>query len=300
MTDTVLVIPTRQGHAFGILSRPASPSGLAAVVLPSAGDFKNAHPFFHSMSHDLASAGITSLRIDYIDYGESSGGLAYLAADDPRPDEVTAAVAALVELGHPEVVLIGHCYGASVALAGAQLRGVVGVVLLSPPSRFLWRTGTQWTVGRLARGASRPRNWLRFMHRSNRAVFARVVRRFVKARQVRQASAIASSDRAFVPGLMRGIERLHQSGIPGLVVFGEEDDSLEFLGAEGAAHPNVAAFLAGDLPFVHTTIIPGSVHYIRGEHTASSIMQSIAEWTHRTFTSSRAPDVASTVVEQRV
>ena len=114
-----VAIPCADGYAFGVLVRPEGASRLTALVLPGAGNFGNGTPALLGMNRRLAASGCTTLRLDYLSMGESTGGIARLRAITPRITDPRAALDELERQGYDDPAIIGLCYGARAALATA-------------------------------------------------------------------------------------------------------------------------------------------------------------------------------------
>ena len=129
---------------FGMLCSPVRAKAEApAVILLNRG--LNPHIGWRRVSVDqargLAAAGITSLRIDVAGLGESRDvpdrPQNFIYSDLLVPD-ITAAVDALVALGHARIMLAGVCSGAYTALAAAQADPRVTDVVAVNTQRFVW------------------------------------------------------------------------------------------------------------------------------------------------------------------
>jgi alpha/beta superfamily hydrolase len=133
-------------NLFGMLCRPAGPkeAELVVVMANSGGD-----PHFGggrvsvNLARQLATEGITSLRIDFAGLGDSTApgdAETHVFETDRRPD-ISAAVDALSALGYRRFAVQGLCSGAFHAFHAALADRRISVVLLVNLPLLQWRAG---------------------------------------------------------------------------------------------------------------------------------------------------------------
>ena len=134
-TEFALAFPCAGDQLFGLVHRPARPSGVGVVVIVGGPQYRvGSHRQFVLLARALALRGHAVLRFDYRGMGDSDGA--------PREfmeinDDVQAAIGALCG-AVPEVqriVVWGLCSGATAALLHWQQwrdARVVGLCLVNP------------------------------------------------------------------------------------------------------------------------------------------------------------------------
>ena len=154
-TETATFFPGPDGNAlFGVLTTPTGPAnGLTLVMLqggawiPSMG--RNA--VSTRIAREQAARGFRAFRFDYHGVGESVGDPPTFRMDNLFVDDLRAAVDWLRTQGCSDFVLMGTCFGARTALAGApSIPGVRGCALYPPPIRD-FAPGQGWVT--------RPTSW---------------------------------------------------------------------------------------------------------------------------------------------
>jgi len=125
-------------YLLGILSRPANPAPLPAVLFLNAGLIHHIGPsrIYVRMAREIASMGFNTLRFDFSGVGDSCARADGLPVDVALIHDVRQAMDYLEDrLGISEFLLIGHCGGAWVAfVAAAEDERVIGTVLINPES----------------------------------------------------------------------------------------------------------------------------------------------------------------------
>jgi pimeloyl-ACP methyl ester carboxylesterase len=126
----------------GTLATPLGGRGAPAVVLvPGGGPLDRdvmllGHKLFRVMAHQLARAGVASLRFDKRGVGESEGDFPSAGPEDFVADVIGAAEHLVIGEGfaRQRTGLVGHSEGGIVALtAASKLRSVPFCVLLASP-----------------------------------------------------------------------------------------------------------------------------------------------------------------------
>lgn len=125
---------------FGILTRPAAePNGVAVIILTGGNvPSPSRNQTTARIARQAGALGYHVLRFDYHGVGESTGFVENFRLDRPFTKDLDAAVEWLQSLGLNRFVMIGSCFGARTALAGAgAVPNLEGVALLAPPLRDL-------------------------------------------------------------------------------------------------------------------------------------------------------------------
>ncbi|MBF6064443.1 alpha/beta fold hydrolase [Nocardia terpenica] len=131
-----LLLDSGPNTVFAVGTLPTGlPNGLGVAILPGAGiaSSGNARAWVE-LARRLAAQGYLVDRLDYRGVGESTGEVDRFDLLETFTDDAVAAVHWLQRNGAAEVVLVGECYGARVALdALAALPDVRAVLALFPP-----------------------------------------------------------------------------------------------------------------------------------------------------------------------
>ena len=128
---------------LAIATEPTASLRGAGIVILSGGRHGNTsgrNGVARRLAHRLAAAGFSSVRIDYHGVGDSSGSLEEFVLHQPFLADLEAAVALLRRRGIARIGLIGDCFGARTALAGAAAdHDINALLLVSLPWRDLAR-----------------------------------------------------------------------------------------------------------------------------------------------------------------
>jgi predicted alpha/beta hydrolase len=166
-------------HLFGILTRPAAPTGKPTVILLNAGSIHHVgpHRLYVRLARELASRGHPVLRFDFEGIGDS---VLRGPGRENHPYEITAMAdlqAAITHLrateGSERFVLVGLCSGAyHVFKAGLELEDVAIEKLIAiNPWYFQWRSGLSLdttvnhyeSVAAYRSAARDPQRWKRLL-----------------------------------------------------------------------------------------------------------------------------------------
>jgi pimeloyl-ACP methyl ester carboxylesterase len=130
VTDHPVLVSTGMGVLGGMVSEPPGETAAAAVLLQGGGGFRfGPNRVWARAARAMAERGIVVLRVDYPGSGDSDLG---------PPSERLAAVRDAVawfrdRVGADELLLVGSCYGARLAIhLAAEEPGVGGFLLLNP------------------------------------------------------------------------------------------------------------------------------------------------------------------------
>lgn len=139
MKEAPIFIPSVDATLFGILTEPWGESNGTVVLILWGGDTIGSfgkNQIKAKLSRRLAGLGYHSLRIDYPGAGDSVGKPVTYDLNHSFREHVIAAVDWLRCHGFPNVLLLGHCFGARLALSSLGLiQDPVGLVLIAPPVR---------------------------------------------------------------------------------------------------------------------------------------------------------------------
>lgn len=275
---------------FGVVTsaNPAA-GGLGAVVLPGGGYFGSAsrNGFFTQLCRQLASIGTDSLRFDWHGVGDSAGHVTRFELDRPFVDDLVGAASCIRARGAERLLLIGSCFGARTALAGApRLDGVDALVLMSMPMG-----ADPLAVGARLAGERSVRDELRRVARPS------AMRRLLKAEQRRAILGFATAKArsrltrgATQPGdqtrggpdtwVLEGLDRLSSAGVRILLLYGDLDDEYGSF-REMARRGRLEEILTRET--VDVEVLPGQVHHPLGAKVEDAMLESIIRWTDRRF-----------------
>jgi hypothetical protein len=218
---------------LGVLTESLTPVADAPLlVLLNAGAAHHVGPnrLHVDLARAVAAKGISSLRVDISNLGESAEGLSPAEHHPYAPTAAADVTTVLAELTrtttHARFVLCGLCSGAHNAYQGAlaALPGrVAGLVLLNPLT-FYWRSGddvlnpegarVEQNAAQFGASSRDPRKWLRLLTEPRR--LARVglsVGAIVVARASTAARALAQTlGLGVMTPLERDLRRLLNSG----------------------------------------------------------------------------------------
>jgi pimeloyl-ACP methyl ester carboxylesterase len=129
---------------FGVMTLPSGAArGVGAVILAGGRYEQSAgrNRIARRLAHALAEEGFHVVRFDYHGVGDSTGAHEEFVLHEPFTDDLAAAASRLRRVGVSRLVLIGDCFGARTALAGAIERDdVAAMLLVSLPWRDLARS----------------------------------------------------------------------------------------------------------------------------------------------------------------
>jgi dienelactone hydrolase len=159
VTDHPVLVPTGAGVLGGMVSEPAGEARAAAVLLEgSAGIRFGPNQVWTRAARAMAGHGVVVLRVDYLGAGDSDPG--------PRAERQAAVRDAVAwfrdRAGPAELLLVGSCYGARLAIhLAAEEPAVGGFLLLNPflgPARPASRRGAGRVLALPARALARLRS----------------------------------------------------------------------------------------------------------------------------------------------
>jgi pimeloyl-ACP methyl ester carboxylesterase len=130
VTDHPVLVPTGVGVLGGMVSEPPGPARAAGVLLQGGAGFRfGPNRVWARAARAMAGHGVVVLRVDYLGAGDSDPG-----PPSDRQAAVRDAVAWFRDrAGAEELLLVGSCYGARLAIhLAAQEPAVGGFLLLNP------------------------------------------------------------------------------------------------------------------------------------------------------------------------
>jgi pimeloyl-ACP methyl ester carboxylesterase len=159
----------------------------------------------------LAAKGHAAVRVDFSGWGESPDlGHAPGRPYDPHGEqELIDIVEALQGRGYPQVVVVGLCAGAWIALRVASRRTMAGVVALNP--QLYWRPGDPVEALMSETRARRTPDRRREERGRRLGIWT-----MLDVLRLRPSSA-------------RWLEEIDEAGTPTLLLFAEGDDGIEYL-----------------------------------------------------------------------
>lgn len=201
-------------NLIGILTRPqGSESSRPVAVFLNAGSEPHVGPgrAWVEYTRRLAELGYPCVRVDFSGWGESpdEGHAPGRPYDAHCEQDTVEIVEALRSRGYEEVVLIGLCASAWIALRAVLRIPVAGVIALNP--QLYWSPGdpVEATMAETRTRRAPTRLWEE------------------RGRLWRWWTVLDLLGRR--PESGRWIERLHATGIPILMLFAADDDGIEYL-----------------------------------------------------------------------
>jgi pimeloyl-ACP methyl ester carboxylesterase len=271
---------------FGVFTRPTVGALGVAIIMLSGGaglpsPWRNRT--WVRMARRLAARGFHSLRFDYHGTGESTGPGEEKLLDRPFLRDLEAAVRFVESNGVHDIVLIGPCFGARTALAGAptisRLRGVAFIPLpvrdYEPewmPSRFAQKPHPHPVSSRVA--------WKRLLDAERwRAYTKRTVgklhvalQRFARRRDRRSLS----QSHGVTPVVVDQLSHLVDRAVPVLMVYGtDEPFYADFI--EGRAGP-LGSVLDRGADFVRISVVEGRVHGLTSTAVQDAVLDEVEQW----------------------
>jgi alpha/beta superfamily hydrolase len=264
-----------EGHLFGILSRPQSPSRHPAVVLCNAGAAHHVgpHRLYVTLARELAARGFPCLRFDLESLGDSvnrAPGRENYPYPRTATQDARRAVEHLRSLGHGRLVVMGLCSGAHTAFhAGLEIEdAAIEEIVLINPMQFHWVDGMSLDTSRrfedmlqYRRSLRDPRRWLKLLRGDvNFRRMLELARSYPRtvARTYRDALWELLAP-AGGPRLSRDLKRLFAMGRRVTLFVSEGDPGRDVL----MAHAKVTATRALRSGRIHLERIP------RADHTFS-------------------------------
>ena len=229
--EEAVYLSARGEHVFGILTSPTCPPNGVAVLLLHAGlqnMSSHRNGLWTTLCRELAGHGFTTFRMDFHGTGDSSGRLADRDVSGQTGSDVDAAVRWLSGRATQQLVIVGTCWGALVALAAAARHPAISCALLVTPPLHLVETGESPDRGRPQHAPVGEviRLGLR-LHVARLIITDRGYRRWVLSR-VRRRWAWWRAERARAEGAADPtgvllVEGLRRNRTDVRVLFGEQD-----------------------------------------------------------------------------
>jgi len=255
-------VPYGREHVAAVVTVPdGEPRGLVVLATGLGAPRSHRHQVWAVAAERLARSSIASVRFDYLALHDSTGLLEELRTP-PTGEAMAVAEFARRATGAREVIGVGNCWGAHVALTvAARLEGCVGAVCILPETVEPGRAG-----GALHRGPGRK---VAALLRSNRKI-----RRILKAlkRTDLQPSQVV---RDLLP---RALER-------GKVLFVYDEEHLD----SGRREVGKVRALLDRLPEdarsrFELRLIPGrGLARLRSVEVQESLLTTILEWVQERF-----------------
>lgn len=305
---TYVELPTffgSNGNAlFGIVTLPAGVDAhTGVVIIGGAGTpvTTGRNRILVRMSRELAALGYAALRFDFHGTGESTGSSDRWDLGHPFVDDLAAAVSCLRNHGIVRVVLLGSCYGARSALAGAATLDVEELILFSTPIRdfaargegYAERTSLRRSIVRYVLGALRRRTIRDLFDRRHRQLygrFARVKLRRIGARIGFRGSRVRPTwAQAVGPNYRHALEQVGARSMPVLFVYGTDDRYYqEFV----AAKHDLAATLER-ASSIRLVTMPGRLHGFTNVEVQEASIELIRDWASTRGTEASFPNSAA-------
>ena len=290
LDETPVVVPAGREELFAVWSRPTGPAnGTAITLLPGAGIVTSVHRnrMFVRLARSLAAQGYHVLRFDWHGVGMSSGNVSSFGLQEPFTDDLAGVIEWIEAQGLAKHVLVGTCFGARTALAGAAaVRSLSAIALVSPPVLDFERgedTPVEWNARRLARRLT-SRDTLRgFLDRDRRSVYRRFattkVRSVFRTVQARIQGTPPAPRAGVTDGFLRDFEGLVRRRIPVLFLYGEEDGLWKHFEAARAGELDPLLRKAGGL--VEVESYAGYLHGFDNLGAQQAVLDRVPQWLGR-------------------
>jgi pimeloyl-ACP methyl ester carboxylesterase len=294
--ETPVFFPAGQDTLFGVLARPAEPTGTAVIALPDAGGPAsiNRNRWWVRLSRRLAAHGCHVLRFDYHGMGESTGVVRRFRLDEPFVDDLLGAVRCSTDHDVERFILVGSCFGARTALSAAgEIPRLDGVVLISVGLRDLekgeaaaTRRVHEWRMKDYAVRGFHPRVLRGLFSQRRRRGYALLLKMKLRAAtaSLRKRLGLAGhEDPAWLAtvstNFLAPLEALVRRGVPILFLYGTDDDFYgEFC---RAATGELGRTLARGGDRVEVATVPGRVHNFVSVEGQDAALDLVFEWIGR-------------------
>jgi pimeloyl-ACP methyl ester carboxylesterase len=203
--------------------------------------------------------------------------------DEPYLVDLAGAASCIREHDAERITLIGSCFGARTALAGAPLvDDVAGVVLISPPLRDVplkeetgTRFGLSMGLGEALRRSLRPRTIRGWLEPGRRRTYLRFLSTKIQRGRRRIGGRAELPDAWVSEGFLDPIRDLAERGVPVLFVYGTkdwhyEDFRLALTGRLGE--------VLSDAPRVEVVVLEGEVHGLSTVAMQQRVMDLTIGW----------------------
>jgi pimeloyl-ACP methyl ester carboxylesterase len=282
-----LYFPAGDETLFGIVTRAVTTTGDGAILLTGGGataPSTNRNRVSVHLARRLAVRGLSTLRFDYHGIGESAGMLAGAPkVDEPYLIDLAGAASCIREHGVERITLIGSCFGARTALAGApDVSDIAGVALVSPPLRDVplkEETGTRFGLsmgfGEALRRSLHPRAIRGWLEPGRRRTYLRFLATKISRARQRITGASRLADAWVSEGFLDPIRRLAAQDVPILFIYGTSDWHYEDF--QLAMSGRLGEILA-DAPHVQVTVLEGEVHGLSSVAIQQRVMDLVLGW----------------------
>jgi pimeloyl-ACP methyl ester carboxylesterase len=271
---------------FGVFARPTAGALGVAIIMLSGGaglpsPWRNRTWVW--MARRLAVRGFHSLRFDYHGTGESMGPGEDCLLDRPFLRDLEAAVRFVESNGVHDIVLIGPCFGARTALAGAPtLSRLRGVALIPLPVRDY---APEWVPPRSApephphplstraawKGLFDVERFRRYAKRTAGKLHV-ALQPFARHRDHRSLTQC----RGVTPVVVDQLSHLVDHAVPILMVYGtDEPFYADFV--EGRAGP-LGSVLDRGADLVRISVVEGRVHGLTSTAVQDAVLDEVEQW----------------------
>lgn len=271
---------------FGMMASTTAEAGPRGTIVLSGGGYfgsVNRNGFSTRLCRQLASMGHRALRFDWHGVGDSTGSVTRFELDRPFVEDLFGAASCIGAQGAELLLLIGSCFGARTALAGApRLEGVDSLVLMSMPMvADPFAVGARLAIERSVRSelrrVMRPSGLRRLLTAEQRRAIIGFATAKARSRFARGASEPTSRTRGGPdPWVLEGLDRLSSAGVRILLLYGDMDE--EYGGFKGMAeHGRLEEILARET--VEVEVMPGQVHHPLKVEVEDAVLALITRWT---------------------
>jgi pimeloyl-ACP methyl ester carboxylesterase len=272
-----------ENELFGIVTVAGQPRRDVAVLTLPGGSTPlttDRNRLFTELCRDLAGRGFDTMRFDYHGAGESTGVLESISLDHPFVEDVRAASAVVTESsGARGSVLVGSCFGARTAIAGAAVMDEVRALVLISVALTEGSLGDKptnvaastWSLGDYLRRALRPETLRGFLDANHRRVYWR----YAKAKW-RQAKRGRESEKWISPAFLEPLRAAIERGTRILFLYGTEDGYYGDF--QRALDGEVGRLLAQASDRVEVVTVPGQVHGFTRLAAQQAVLGVVSDW----------------------
>jgi dienelactone hydrolase len=285
--------PAGDETLFGIFSTAAEVDPSPAVVMLGGGGttptVSGRNRFYVDLCRRLASHGFGAFRFDYHGLGDSTGSGEF-RLDRPYLDDLAGVIRWLSLRGVSRYILVGSCFGARTALAGApSIDGLEGLVLLAPPVRDFGLSEQRtegWKTSDFVMAALHPE---RLLGRDEKVTLRRYVRFLgsglrVTSRRLRESIPGRPNEPSWVSRrFLEPLAWVARTELPTLLVYGAEDEELRDF--ETARQGRVGRILTR--PNFEVRTLPGQVHGFTRVDSQGPTADVIIDWIASTASAGR-------------
>jgi alpha/beta superfamily hydrolase len=250
--EELVFVPAGSQTMAGVLTVPAHPIGLTAIIPWGAGAFPSSarNQFRTRLAREIAELGIHAFRFDYPGVGEADGTYRTPTMARPFTDEIVAAYEWIGRQGLQRPVIIANCLGGwSVLKAVHRLPDLEGLIVFNCPVRRdhqevrVQEAGWKWWASRL-----RKLHWRNLFNARHRARYTRLVKA--------KASAVTGVGLLSASHFIKQVGAMARMSVPMVFVYGSDGFRADF---EDAMGQGLREILAAAGPSTKAVLLSGRI-----------------------------------------